>query len=77
MGTDQPGLVHAVSAALAAAGASIESLTTDTLEAPMSGGTLFSAYATVVLPDSVDTAAVRAELERLAGNLMVDIDLSE
>jgi glycine cleavage system regulatory protein len=77
MGTDQPGLVHAVSAALAAAGASIESLTTDTLEAPMSGGTLFSAYATVVLPESVDTAAVRAELERLAGNLMVDIDLSE
>ena len=77
VGTDQPGLVHAVAAALAAVGASIESLTTDTMEAPMSGGTLFSAYATVELPDTVDANAVRAELERLAGNLMVDIDLSE
>ncbi len=77
VGTDQPGLVHAVSAALAAVGASIEELTTATVEAPMSGGPLFTAHAVVVLPASVDVAAVQEQLEDLAGHLMVDIDLSE
>ncbi|MFM2078519.1 MAG: hypothetical protein RJA49_2409 [Actinomycetota bacterium] len=77
VGTDQPGLVHAVSAALAAVGASIEELTTATVEAPMSGGPLFTAHAVVVLPASVDIAAVQAQLEDLAGHLMVDIDLTE
>ena len=34
VGTDQPGLVHAISSALAAAGASIEELDTEITEAP-------------------------------------------
>jgi glycine cleavage system regulatory protein len=77
VGNDQPGLVHAVSAALASIGASIEELTTSTSDAPMSGGPLFTAHALVALPSSVSLEVVRAQLEDLAGHLMVDIDLTD
>ena len=75
VGSDRPGLLHAVSTALAASGASIEELTTDTVNAPMSGGPLFQATATVALPASVDIETIRTELEALADRLMVDIEL--
>ena len=74
VGTDRPGLVHAVTAPLAALGASIEEFTTTTRNAPMSGGTLFEANATVVLPPSIDIASVRAQLEAWADRLMVDVE---
>jgi glycine cleavage system regulatory protein len=77
VGTDQPGLVHAMSAAIASIGASIEELATATSDAPMSGGPLFTATATVVLPATVTVDQLRAQLEDLAGNLMVDIDLTD
>ena len=76
VGTDRPGLVHSVSAALAEMGASIEELDTATSDAPMSGGPLFEATAAVVLPSGVSIDAVRDRLEALADRLMVDIDLS-
>ncbi len=76
VGTDRPGLVHSVSAALAEIGASIEELDTATSDAPMSGGPLFEATAAVVLPAGVSIDAVRDRLEALADRLMVDIDLS-
>lgn len=76
VGTDRPGLVHSVSAALAEMGASIEELDTATSDAPMSGGPLFEATAAVVLPAGVSIDAVRDRLEALADRLMVDIDLS-
>jgi glycine cleavage system regulatory protein len=75
VGTDQPGLVHAISSALAAAGASIEELDTEITEAPMSGGPLFEAFASFTLPDSADIEDLRERLEDLAGHLMVDIEL--
>jgi glycine cleavage system regulatory protein len=77
VGTDQPGLVHAVSAALAAVGANIEELATTTRDAPMAAELLFEATATVVLPPSVPIAQLRAELEALAAHLMVDIELTD
>ena len=77
VGTDQPGLVHAMSAAIASIGASIEELATATSDAPMSGGPLFTATTTVVLPATVTVDQLRAQLEDLAGNLMVDIDLTD
>ena len=75
VGTDQPGLVHAISSALAAAGASIEELDTEITEAPMSGGPLFEAFASFTLPDSANIEDLRERLEDLAGHLMVDIEL--
>ena len=76
VGTDRPGLVHSVAAALAEIGASIEELDTATSDAPMSGGPLFEAKATVALPPHLTIEAVRDRLEALADHLMVDIDLS-
>ena len=75
VGSDRPGLLHSVSSTLAAARASIEELTTDTVNAPMSGGPLFQATATVALPASVDIETIRTELEALADRLMVDIEV--
>lgn len=75
VGSDRPGLLHSVSTALAAVRASIEELTSDTVDAPMSGGLLFQATATVALPASVDIESIRTELEALADRLMVDIDV--
>ncbi len=77
VGTDQPGLVHAISSALASVGASIEDLDTEISEAPMSGGPLFEAFASFTLPDSVDIEVLRTRLEDLAGHLMVDIELDD
>ena len=73
VGTDQPGLVHAVAGALAAVGASIEELGTSVTDAPMAGGTMFEASAVVVLPEGVRRYDVQDRLEALAAHLMVDI----
>lgn len=75
-GTDRPGLVHAVSAALAGTGANIEEFTSATTNAPMSGGPLFVATATVSLSEHLGPDELRAPLEALADHLMVDIDVS-
>ncbi len=75
VGTDRPGLVHAVAGALADVGANIEELVTATTDAPMAGGTLFEATVTVALPDDVTADDVRTRLEAIADRLMVDIDV--
>ncbi len=75
LGTDRPGVVNEISAVLAAHDVNIESLVTATREAPMAGGLLFEATAELELPAGVDVEALRAALEELANELMVDIDL--
>ena len=77
VGSDRPGLLHSVSTALAAVRASIEELTSDTVNAPMSGDPLFQATVTVALPGSVGIETIRTELEALADRLMVDIELED
>ena len=77
VGDDRPGIVHQVAGVLAAAGISIEELTTSTSEAPMSGGLLFRADAVLSGPARVDLTRVRAALEELAGELMVDLEAAE
>jgi glycine cleavage system regulatory protein len=41
----------------------------------MGGGTLFKARATVLVPPSTSLGALRGDLERIAGDLMVDLNL--
>lgn len=77
VGSDQPGLLHAVTAALAALGASIEELSTDLSDAPMAGGLMFEATALVLVPAGLPIEDLRAPLEELATHLMVDIAFSE
>lgn len=77
LGQDRPGIVAEISAALAAGGVGIDELHTDVRDAPMAGGTLFEVDARLSVPDTTDTAGVRADLERLADELMVDLELDE
>ena len=77
LGADHPGIVAEVSAALADRDVSIEELSTDVRDAPMSGGTLFEARAVLTAPPAADTDALRSVLEQLADELMVEIRLSE
>jgi len=73
LGNDHPGIVREVSTVLSRHDLSIETMTTGTREAPMAGGLLFEAHVVVDVPAGGDTAALRADLERLASELLVDI----
>lgn len=73
LGNDSPGIVREVSSVLNRHELSIETMTTETREAPMAGGLLFEAHVVVRVPGGSDTAALRADLERLATELLVDI----
>lgn len=75
VGLDQPGIVRDISDALAKRNINIEELETETVSAPMEGGTLFRASASLVLPEDVSVGDLTDELEELAAQLMVDIEI--
>jgi glycine cleavage system regulatory protein len=77
LGLDRPGLVHEVSALLAAHRVNVEELATDRTAAAHSGDQMFHADIQVVIPPDVEVATIREGLERLAGDLMVEIGLIE
>lgn len=71
---DHTGIVHRVSQALAERGVSIEELETEIVPAPM-GGMLFRAEAELESPPELSVDTIRAALEALTPDLMVDLDL--
>lgn len=75
VGQDRPGIVRQIAAALASRRANVEELVTECLSAPMSGEPLFKATARLALPADCDLALLRAELERIASDLLVDLDV--
>ena len=76
LGNDHPGIVRDISAALHAHDVGIDHLTTQTRDAAMSGGRLFEATIVARVPASADLDAVRAELERVAAEVQVDITVA-
>jgi len=76
VGADRPGIVHDISRVLAARQVGIEDLRTATREAPMAGGMLFEATATLLAPPTASIADLQVVLEELANELMVDLSLS-
>ncbi|RLK49155.1 glycine cleavage system protein R [Microbacterium telephonicum] len=76
LGNDRPGIVREVTSAIAANALSIDSFTSRTLEAPMAGGTLFEAEVSVRVPADADLAPLVTELERIAGEIQVDLTLA-
>ncbi len=76
VGLDRPGIVREISHALAEHGVNIEELTTDRTAAPMSGELLFRSRARVSVPAGADPGRLRERLERLAGDLMVQVSLA-
>ncbi len=75
VGQDRPGIVSQISHALARHGVNVEELSTECGSAPMSGETLFRAQAQLYVPADCPLAELRAELERIAADLVVDVSL--
>lgn len=74
LGNDRTGIVHELSTALSGSGVTIEKLTTGTREAPMAGGMLFEASIDVLVPPTADPARIRDDLEKIAAELLVDLE---
>jgi glycine cleavage system regulatory protein len=77
IGLDRPGIVREISQLLAAGNVNVEELTTDRESAPMSGEMMFRARANIQVSPRTDLAGLRAGLERLAADLMVEINLQD
>jgi glycine cleavage system regulatory protein len=77
VGNDRPGIVRDISRVLAGQQVNIEELETDVASAPMSGELLFRASALLSVPSTVTGETLRRQLEALAGELMVDLDLED
>ncbi|GAB20039.1 hypothetical protein GOEFS_105_00500 [Gordonia effusa NBRC 100432] len=75
LGNDRAGIVQEISTALSASGATIENMVTGTREAPMAGGILFEADFDVRIPPGTELSTVRSDLERLASELLVDLEI--
>ena len=76
-GLDRPGLVKEIAQVLAERGVNIEELVTDRTQAPMSGEQIFRSRAWIHVPPRVNADELRVRLERLAGDLMVQVTLGE
>lgn len=72
VGHDRPGIMRAMARALTARGLNVLELESGCAYAPMSGDRMFEARAVVELPAGVAAEDVRADLEALAGDMMVD-----
>jgi glycine cleavage system regulatory protein len=77
VGQDRPGIIHAISAQLSRLGISIVKLQTRISSGAMSGENMFHMQAQLQLPPNVDEDTLRAALEGLANELMVDITLDD
>jgi glycine cleavage system regulatory protein len=73
VGNDRPGIVRDISHVLAASLVNIEELATHVVSGSFSGETLFRVTAFLRAPDAAAVDAVRAGLEQLGNELMVDI----
>lgn len=72
-GDDRVGIVRDVARILAERGVNVEDLESSVSSAPMSGEALFSAHAVLRVPASLSLADLRASLETLGSELMVDL----
>jgi len=76
-GVDRPGIVRDLSRHLAERGVSIDDLHTEIVDSGASAQHLFKVRAVLVVPESLTTDALRAALDKLASEMMVDIALGE
>ncbi|MCC6414686.1 MAG: ACT domain-containing protein [Opitutaceae bacterium] len=75
VGNDRPGILRAVSGVLATHGVNVEELASERVSAPMGGGTLFQATIRVSVGDAAVLDLVQADFEKMASDLMVDLQL--
>lgn len=72
VGQDRPGIVREVTTVLAGLDVNIEDFTTEIEGSAWSGAPLFRGRAKLLLPANVTTDQVRAALEEISGEIMVD-----
>jgi glycine cleavage system regulatory protein len=75
VGNDRPGIVREVSRVLAQRQVNVEDFQTECVNAPMSGEKLFRATAWLRLPAALTREDLQQDLEQIAHDLMVDIQL--
>ncbi len=73
VGQDRPGIVSAISGALARLGVNVVELATDCGEAPWSGERLFKTRAKLHRPEQLDESALREAVEAISVDLMVEL----
>ncbi len=76
VGQDRPGLLRQITGVFAKHGLNVEELESERTAAPQGGGILFKAGATVFVPESVDLDTLGDDLEKIATDLLVDIQLA-
>ena len=77
VGHDRPGIVRDVTEVLLGLGVSIEEFTSDIESAPFTGEEMFRLTARLIVPENVAGEELRAALEKLAGEIMVDVTVRE
>lgn len=77
VGHDRIGIVKEVSQVLARHAVNVVSLSTHTDSAPMSSELMFHADIALEAGAALDTRALKADLEQLSDDLMVDVQLGE
>ena len=77
VGNDRPGITHSISSQLARRGISIEKLQTEVVSGAWSGEQMFQMNARLLIPATLATDKLRAGLESLANELMVDITIDD
>jgi glycine cleavage system regulatory protein len=75
VGDDREGIVRDIARSLAARSINVEELETSCEDAPMGGAALFKANALLRVPEQVAVEELRAMLESLADDLMVEVSL--
>ena len=77
VGSDRVGIVSQLTRVLAECGISIELLHTEVLNEGAAAGPQFQVRSQVLVPQTVDLAALRAELGALASTMLLDVSLGE
>ncbi len=77
LGSDQVGIVSRISGLLASLNVNVEELHTELTTAPMSAELLFKARGLLHLPADLAPETLRDELEAVAADLMVDLQLQK
>lgn len=75
LGNDRPGIVHELSRTLLKHSINVEELHTELRSAPMSGDELFAAEVEISVPAEIDAEQFQQELESVAEELDLDIQL--
>ena len=76
IGNDRPGIIREFSHVLTSLSVNVEQLSTDCVPAPMTSEVLFKAKANLKVPVGLKLEVLQQEIERLADDLIVEMQLS-